>query len=227
MRMVQMNKSDHSKNFHWQDYGATGTFTHRHTLFYCTSLHLADSGFHKFHGNSASNKSVCAIFPTAFAHSMSLCHILAILKLFQTFPFFFLFIAAPAACGSFQARGQHRAAAEANATATATLDPSRMCNLYHSLWQHQILSPGSEARDWTHSLSETMLGSWPAEPQWELPLVLNLLRGSVISDLWCYYYDLLKPQMMVSIFQQTIFFFFFLPFLGPFPRHMEVSRLEI
>ena len=87
-----MNKSDHSKNFHWQDYEVTGTFTHRHTLFYCTSLHFADTGFHKFHGNSASSKSVCAIFPTAFAHSMSLCHILAVLKLFQTFPFFFFFL---------------------------------------------------------------------------------------------------------------------------------------
>ena len=33
-------------------------------------------------------------------------------------------------------------------------------------------------------------------------LLLYLLWWSVISDLWCYYYNLLKPQMMVSMFQQ-------------------------
>ena len=31
--------------------------------------------------------------------------------------------------------------------ATATEDLSRICKLYHSLWQHWILSPLSEARD--------------------------------------------------------------------------------
>ena len=33
------------------------------------------------------------------------------------------------------------------ATATATLDPSRIHNLHHSLWQHQILNPLIEPKD--------------------------------------------------------------------------------
>ena len=33
------------------------------------------------------------------------------------------------------------------ATATATRDPSHVCDLHHSSWQHQILNPLSEARD--------------------------------------------------------------------------------
>ena len=33
----------------------------------------------------------------------------------------------------------------------------------------RILNPLSEARDWTHILTDTMLGSQPAEPQQELP----------------------------------------------------------
>ena len=37
-------------------------------------------------------------------------------------------------------------------TATATLDPSRICNLHHSSRQHQILKPLSEARDYTRNL---------------------------------------------------------------------------
>ena len=35
----------------------------------------------------------------------------------------------------------------AYATATAMQDPSYICDLYHSSWQRQILSPLSEARD--------------------------------------------------------------------------------
>ena len=36
-------------------------------------------------GNLALSKSVGTIFPTAFAHFLSLCHILVILTIFQTF----------------------------------------------------------------------------------------------------------------------------------------------
>ena len=37
-------------------------------------------------------------------------------------------------------------------TATATSDPSCVCGLHHSLWQHWILNPLSEARDRTCNL---------------------------------------------------------------------------
>ena len=40
----------------------------------------------------------------------------------------------------------------ATATATAMPDPS---HLHHSLQQHWILNPQSEARDWTHILMDT------------------------------------------------------------------------
>ena len=42
-------------------------------------------------------------------------------------------------------------------TATATQDPSRVCDLHHSSWQHQILNPLSEARDRTR---HPMVPSW-------------------------------------------------------------------
>ena len=48
---------------------------------------------------------------------------------------------------------------QAYATAIATLDLSHICNLCHSLWQHQILNPLSEARYQTCILMDTMLGS--------------------------------------------------------------------
>ena len=64
---------------------------------------------------------------------------------------FCLFRAAPMAYGSSQVAGLIRAAA-ANATATATPDPNHVCDLPHSSYQHQILNPMREARDWTHNL---------------------------------------------------------------------------
>ena len=39
-------------------------------------------------------------------------------------------------------------------TATATQDPSHVCNLYHSFWQRQIPDPLSEARGQTHILTD-------------------------------------------------------------------------
>ena len=40
----------------------------------------------------------------------------------------------------------------ATATATATQDLSFVFDLHHSSWQHWILNPLSEARDWTYNL---------------------------------------------------------------------------
>ena len=47
------------------------------------------------------------------------------------------------------------------ARATATWDPSGVCDLRHSSWQLQILNPLSKARDGTHNL---MIPSWICEP---------------------------------------------------------------
>ena len=57
-------------------------------------------------------------------------------------------------------------------TATPTPDPSHVCYLHQSSWQHRILNPLSEARDQTHSL---MVLSWivSAVPRRELPEALN------------------------------------------------------
>ena len=59
------------------------------------------------------------------------------------------FRAAPVAYGSSQARGRIGAVAPAYTTATATPDPSCVCNLHHSSQQRQILNPLSEGRDQT------------------------------------------------------------------------------
>ena len=67
-------------------------------------------------------------------------------------------MAAPAAYGSSQARGRIGVAAEAYATATATPDTSHICKLHHSLWQHWILGPLSEAGDRTSILTEITSG---------------------------------------------------------------------
>ena len=73
------------------DYRAKGELedTTNILCFYCASLYCTSQicSFYKFKvcGNPASSKSVGTIFPTAFAHFLSLCHILVILTIFQTF----------------------------------------------------------------------------------------------------------------------------------------------
>ena len=65
------------------------------------------------------------------------------------FSFFLLFRSKPTSYGSSQTRGQIRTASASYTTATATQDPSYVCNLHHSLRQHQIVNPLSKARDRT------------------------------------------------------------------------------
>ena len=76
-------------------------------------------------------------------------------------PFFFFFFSFiflsfrgphPGAYGGFQTRGLTRAvAAGLHHSHSKMRDLSRVCNLYHSSWQHWILNP-SEARDGTRNL---------------------------------------------------------------------------
>ena len=75
--------------------------------------------------------------------------------------FLFFFPAAFAAYGISQARGRIELQLGHNyATATATPDPSHICDPCHSLRQCQILNPMSEARDRIHILLETILNSF-------------------------------------------------------------------
>ena len=58
------------------------------------------------------------------------------------------------------------------ATAMATVDLSHICDLRHSLWQRWILNPLSKTRDQTHILTETTLGTYPAEDTMGTPLFI-------------------------------------------------------
>ena len=67
---------------------------------------------------------------------------------FNLFFFPFLFMAAPEAYGSSQARGLIGVAAEVYVHhSLATPDLSSICNLCQSLWQRWILNSLSKARD--------------------------------------------------------------------------------
>ena len=86
------------------------------------------------------------------------------------------------------------------ATATATWDPSYVCNLRCSLQQCWILNPLSQARDRTHILIDTMSGSQPTESQQDL-------RGC-----FCFTYEedkstpvvLKKVNLLEFIFKQRV-----------------------
>ena len=73
------------------------------------------------------------------------------------FPSFLLclFRDTPMAFGGSQARGPIGAVAASHAPATATWDPSHVCDLDHSSQQSQIPNPLREARDRAHILMDT------------------------------------------------------------------------
>ena len=56
------------------------SLNYRHTSFYWTLLYCTLQILHFLQIQGVSSKSLGAIFPTAFAHFMSLCHILVILR---------------------------------------------------------------------------------------------------------------------------------------------------
>ena len=71
-------------------------------------------------------------------------------------------------------------------TATATQDPSRVCDLHHSSWQRQILNPLSWARDQTRNLMVWFPVRFvSAPPRWELreELLKILKRSTSFHDL--------------------------------------------
>ena len=67
--------------------------------------------------------------------------------------FFLLFMATPSAYGDSQLGIELEP--QLPATATATPDLSRVCDLHHSSWQRRILNPRSKARDPTCVLMDT------------------------------------------------------------------------
>ena len=70
-----------------------------------------------------------------------------------TFFFFLLFRAPPAAYGGSQTGVESELQLPAYATAAATSDLSRVCDLHHSSWQRQILNPLNEIGDRTLNLT--------------------------------------------------------------------------
>ena len=56
------------------------------------------------------------------------------------------------AYGTSRLQGESELQLPAYATATATRDPSHLCDLHHSSRQHQTLNPLSEAKDRTYVL---------------------------------------------------------------------------
>ena len=81
---------------------------------------------------------------------------LLLLLLLLSLLLLYLFKATPEAYGGSQARGPFRAVAASLCHSHSNArSESRVCNLYHSSWQHWILNPPSKARDQTSILMDT------------------------------------------------------------------------
>ena len=110
-------------------------------------LYLCPPGI-QFPFLEANNVSVsCAVFHKHF--SKCLYAYVYIYFLFPPFSFFFFFRAASETYGSSQGRGWMGAIAAGLGHATATPDPSLVCDLHHSSRQRRILNLLSETWDGT------------------------------------------------------------------------------
>ena len=93
-----------------------------------------------------------------------------------SFSFFFFLKAAPEAYGSSQVVVESELQIPASTTATAMWDLSHVCNLHHSLQQHQIPDLLSEARDQTRILMDAswIYFNWATRgiPVWGLLLLV-------------------------------------------------------
>ena len=117
---------------------------------------------------------------------------------------------APGAYEVSLARRRMGAATGPDTTATANLDPSHICDLPHSLRQHQILNPVSEARNWIYILMQTRQ-------------VLNLLSHNGNAYIFFFFF---KDYTYVWYHMTLVTGHFFFSFLGP-NRYMEVPRLGV
>ena len=102
---------------------------------------------------------------------------------------------------------------QAYTTAITLPDPSYVCDLHQSSWQHQIINPLSKARDQTHIIMDT--SSLTTEPQWELPSCLlnqqiNFINSitkdtsPILSFLLCIFSSYLVSMIPVAPFQLNV-----------------------
>ena len=96
---------------------------------------------------------------------------------------FYLFQAAPMAYGGSQDRDWYGTAAARLATATATPDPSCICDTHHRSRQRRILNPLSEARDEPAS-SRILVRFISAEPRQALHKQISQTRGCHQTNLF-------------------------------------------
>ena len=90
-----------------------------------------------------------------------------------------VFRAASTAYGSSSLGVEWELHLPAYTTATATQDPSCVCDLHQSSWQPRILNPLREARDWTRILMDTSQFII-AESQEELLCLLFLKHSTFV-----------------------------------------------
>ena len=125
---------------------------------FITLGYIPRSGISRLYGNSTfkvlRNNEIIFQWGYTFLHFY---------QQFILFYFVFFFRAAPTALKILRLGVESELQLPVCATATATLDPSHICDPHHSSQQYWFLNPLSKARNWTRIITDT---SW----------VLNLLR---------------------------------------------------
>ena len=153
----------------------------------------------KIQGNPWWNRSMGTIFPTAFVHSLPLCHSLVILTAFLTFALLLYLLwwstvqwvhldhCKESACQRWRCK-RHRFNLWVGKIPWRKKwqpTPVFLLRKSHGQWSLVGYNP------WGCKRVKTRLSDW---------------AHMVTCDLWCYYYDSLKVQMMVSSFLAIKYF---------------------
>ena len=89
-------------------------------------------------------------------------------------------------------------------TATAMQNPSCICNLHYSSWQHQMLNPLSEARDQNHLLIDT---SWIHFHCTTIGTPLDSFIVKRIIIFFLFPFSLLKYKLGINFFFLSTYLF--------------------
>ena len=116
---------------------------------------------------STKGDGLCCLRDSQVCVVVFIFNFLGFVFVFGFFFFFLLFRVAPQHVEVPRRGFESELQLPAYTTATAAQDPSHVCDLHHSSWQHQVLNPRGEARDPPES-SRMQVGFISKEPQWEL-----------------------------------------------------------
>ena len=122
------------------------------------------------------------------------------------------FRATPMGYGGSRDRDWIRATAASLCHSHRNVDPSHVCDVHHSSWQHRILNPLSKARDWTCVFMDPsqILFHWAMT---RTPILCRILNSTYKWYLWylsfSFFHLIWETLVLFTLMQMALFHSFY------------------